>query len=178
MIWSLAFLFFAQDEETFRVDFLVAQMKNRTDAEIIAEAFAKITGVEASDPKFDEATIQVRFKKGVTFKPKEFETAIGKHGKLKDIHVHEIPGKVRKKGDDLIFTSEAGVEYTLDESDSGGVMGVEEQLPFVEKKVAEGKPNFLITGRLKVERTVDKKTKKETETYRIDVRKARWFSED
>jgi hypothetical protein len=167
-----------QSEETFRVDFQIAQMKSRTDAEIIAEAFAKITGVEKSDPKFDEAVVRIQFKKGVTFKPKEFETAIGKNGKLRDIHLYEMSGKVKKKDKTLVFTSDAGVDYALDESDSGGVMGVEQQLPFIEKKVAEGKPCFLITGRLKVERQVDKKSKKETETYRIDVRKATWFSEE
>ncbi len=162
--------------EAFGVDVHVTGVKDAKAAEKIAEAFARITGVIQSDPKFDEARIAVRFQGGVTFKPREFETALGKLGRLKEIVFSEIPGKVRRKAKELVFTSEPGVEYLLEQSDAGGIMGVEEQMPFIEKKVDEGKPGFLITGRLKVERTVDKKSKKETETYRIDVRKARWVS--
>lgn len=177
MIRFLLALISLQDE-TYGVDVQITGMKSAAAANDIADALSKITGVAKAEAKFDEAMISVRFSSGVSFKPREFESAIGAKGKLKEIRFNQIQGKVSKKGNALLFRSNAGVEYIVEQTDSGGVMGVEEQLPFIEKKVAEGKPGFLLTGRLKVERTADKKTKKETETYRIDIRKATWVSDD
>jgi hypothetical protein len=171
-------LWLLQDEETFTLKVHLSGVKTALAASDIANGFSKIPGVIRADPKFDEGLVVVTFDAAKPLRPREFETALGKKGTIKDLVLDRMPGKASRRGATLLFTSRAGIEHVLEQSDSGGVMGAEEQLPFIEKKIDEAKPWFWISGRLRVERTVDRKTRKETETLRIDVRKAVWFSHD